>query len=204
MRKRIQNPHLDREWFLTELEKRKMSVRALGKHLGVSSTMASLMMRGVAKIPHDQAVKLADLFGVQTAEIYKRAGATLNDEKRVLIMSHYFDKDFHVLPLPSENQFNIDAPYDTPSTAFGIQMRTGDLYDNWILITSGIRLKPEEAANKLCVYDNADGNTYIAIIRPGYAPGTYNAVSALATGVTVENIEILKAMEINWIRPRST
>jgi len=203
MRRRIQNPNIDREWFLNELEKRNMSVRALGKSLGVSSTMASLMMRGVAKIPHSQAEKLADLFGVQTAEIYRRAGATLDNEKRVLVMTHYIDNDLQVQPLPTENQFNIDAPFDTPSTAYGIQLRTGNHYDNWLIITSGVPLKPEDAVNRLCVYDSLEGHRSIAIIRPGYLPGTYNAVAALAPQKTIENIEIQAAMEINWMRPRS-
>ena len=203
MRKRIQNPNIDRQWFLNELDKRNMSVRALGKSLGVSSTMASLMMRGVAKIPHLQAEKLADLFGVQTAEIYRRAGATLNNEKRVLVMTHYIDNNLQVYPLPADKQFNVDAPFDTPSTAYGIQFRTGNHYDNWLMITSGVRLKPEEAVNRLCVYDSPEGYRSVAIIRPGYLPGTYNAVAALATQETIENIEIQAAMEINWMRPRA-
>lgn len=203
MRRKIQNPNLDKDWFDHELAKRKLSVRAVGRHLNVSSTMASLMLRGVAKIPQDKVPMLADLLGVTSAEIYRRTGATLDEDRRVLKVSYYITPEYQVCVLDPEQEFVIDAPFDTRLTAPAIQMRTGDQYDGWMVVASGIQLAAHEAVNKLCLYCNDEGQLYVAIIKAGYLPGTFNASSALANGVTVENVKIKWAMEINWIRPRT-
>ena len=203
MRRKSQNPLIEKQWFKEQLEARELSVRQLSTHLGVSPTMTSLMLRGISKVPHDKAETMAALFGVQISEIYKRLGTQIHDEYRTITVTDYLDVDFKVRPLGQDDMFTLQAPFDVRNSGFGIQIRTGNMYDGWVVVASGLRQPAPELLNRLCLYENPEQDRHVAFIKNGYKPDTYTAQSAIMGGKTVENIEVEWAMEIMWIKPRN-
>ena len=201
MRTKNQNPAIDTGWFKEQLRIKGLSVRALARHLNISASAASYMLRGVSKIPQDKAQAMADLFAVDLLELYKRVGAPIDDAQRSVPVTYFMDTERKILPLPSEEVFSVPAPFETTASSICLQIRTTDMYDQWLLFTQGPKLPVNEAVNKLSLYEDAEGHLYVAIIRAGYQPGTYDAHSAFNDGRVFRGVQVVWASPIAWIKP---
>ena len=201
MRTKDQNPAIDTGWFKEQLRFKGLSVRALARHLDISASAASYMLRGVSKIPQDKAQAMADLFGVDLLELYKRMGAPIDDAQRSVPVTYYMDTARKILPVASEEIFSVPAPFETTASSICLQIRTTDMYDQWLLFTQGPKLPVNEAVNKLSLYEDAEGHLYVAIIRAGYQPGTYDAHSAFNDGRVFRGVQVVWASPIAWIKP---
>lgn len=203
---KLQNPNIDAEWFKRKLEEKKLTVRGLAKLMELNPSTVSLMLRGIRAIHNEDAVKLADAFSVTTTEIFKRAGAPIQDEARTLPITMYVDEHDRVLPISIEAADDFIAPYDTPTNAYAVQVRTGRKYDGWILVVSGTKLKPEECVGSLVVYCTHKGEVDIGMLRRGYIKGTYNVMNDMSNGdakekALTQNIEVLWCQPVIWIKP---
>jgi len=201
MRTKFQNPNIDRSWFQQRMDERKLTVRGIAKLLGTSPSTVSLMLRGVSKIPETFLPQLADLFGVDSVEILKRAGAPIVDQKRTVLVSHAMGEDREVRPLPETEQFSTAAPFDTRVSGFAVQIRLPGIYERWLVYGSGQKLEAAKAVNHLCIYRNTDGNMYVSVIKAGFMPGTYDSVSAFNDGTVVSDVQVEWAMPVTWIKP---
>ena len=201
MRTKNQNPAIDTGWFKEQLRIKGLSVRALARHLDISASAASYMLRGVSKIPQDKAQAMAELFGVDLLELYKRMGAPIDDAQRSVPVTYYIGTERKILSVPPEEIFSVPAPFETTASSICLQIRTTDMYDQWLLFTQGPKLTVKDAANKLCLYEDALGDLYVAIIRAGYQPGTYDAHSAFNDGRVFKGVEVTWASPIAWIKP---
>lgn len=203
---KLQNPNIDVGWFKEKLEEKQLTIRGLAKLMELNPSTVSLMLRGIRSIHNEDAIKLADAFNVTTTEIFKRAGAPIEDEARTLPITMYVDEHDRVLPIPIEAADEFRAPYDTPTNAYAVQVRTGRKYDGWILVVSGNKLKPEDCIGSLVVYCTRKGEVDIGILRRGYIKGTYNVINDMSNGEGKEksltqNIMVLWCQQVIWIKP---
>ena len=201
MRTKDQNPAIDTEWFKTQLRQRKLSLRAFARHLDISPSAASYMLRGVSKIPQRVAQAMADLFEVDLLELYKRMGAPIDDAQRSVPVEYVMNAERAILRLEAKEVFNVPAPFETRASSICVQIRTTDMYDQWLLFTQGAKLEVQDAVNNLCLYENQSGQLHIAVIRAGYRKDTYDAHSAFNDGRVVSGIEVVWAAPIAWIKP---
>ena len=201
MRTKHQNPAIDTEWFKTQLRQQQLSMRGLARHLGVSPSAASYMLRGVSKIPQDKAQAMADLFGVDLLELYKRTGAPLDEAHRSVPVTYVMTPERAIAKLTVDQQFNVPAPFETRASSICVQIRTTDMYDQWLLFTQGTKLPAQEAVNNLCLYKNLSGQLHVAVIRSGYQKGTYDAHSAFNDGRVIHDIDVAWAAPIAWVKP---
>jgi len=148
MRTKDQNPAIDTGWFKEQLRFKGLSVRALARHLDISASAASYMLRGVSKIPQDKAQAMADLFGVDLLELYKRMGAPIDDAQRSVPVTYYMDTARKILPVASEEIFSVPAPFETTASSICLQIRTTDMYDQWLLFTQGPKLPVNEGGEQ--------------------------------------------------------
>lgn len=201
MRTKDQNPAIDTEWFKQQLRLKHLSMRALARYLNISASAASYMIRGVSKIPQDKAQAMADLFEVDLLELYKRMGAPIDDAQRSVPVEYYMNIDRAIQRLPTQEVFEVPAPFETRASSICLQIRTTDMYDQWLLFTQGPKVDAKEAINRLCLYENGSGELHVAVIRAGYRKGTYDAHSAFNDGRVFRDIEVAWAAPIAWIKP---
>ena len=201
MRQKIQNPNLDRSWFQVRMDERQLSVRGMAKRLGTSPSTVSLMLRGISKIPESFLPELAEMFGVDSIEILKRAGAPLTDQKRTVPVSYCMTPERTVIEMPADEQFSTAAPFDTRTSGVGIQIRIPGIYERWLIYAGGQKMSAAQASGHLCFYCNAEGEMYVAVLKAGFRPGTYDAVSAFNDGTVVSDVSVEWAMPVVWIKP---
>ena len=201
MRTKDQNPAIDTDWFKEQLRIKRLSLRALARQLDISPSATSYMLRGVSKIPQAKAQAMADIFGVDLLELYKRMGAPIDDAQRSVPVTYYMDTERRILPVPSDEVFSVPAPFETTASSICLQIRTTDMYDQWLLFTQGPKLPVKDAVNKLSLYEEASGHLYVAIIRAGYQRGTYDAHSAFNDGRFFKGVQVAWASPIAWIKP---
>lgn len=201
MRRKHQNPNIDKSWFQHRMDERRLTIRGMAKQLGTSPSTVSLMLRGISKIPETFLPQLADMFGVDSVEILKRAGAPLVDQKRTVPVAFAMLEDRTVVKLSEDEQFVTAAPFDTRTSGFGVQIRAPGIYERWIVYGSGQKMSAAKAAGHLCVYQNTDGKMYIAVLKAGFKPGTYDSVSAFNDGTVVSDVQVDWAMPVTWIKP---
>jgi transcriptional regulator with XRE-family HTH domain len=201
MRTKDQNPAIDTDWFKEQLRIKRLSLRALAQRLGISPSAASYMIRGVSKIPQDKAQTMADLFGVDLLELYKRMGAPIDDAQRSVPVEYCMTPERTIVRLPVDEVFEVAAPFETRASSICLQIRTTDMYDQWLLFTQGPKLDVKDAVNQLCLYEDSSSEFYVAVIRSGYKKGTYDAHSAFNDGKVIQDVHVAWAAPIAWIKP---
>jgi|GEM_PF-1857669 transcriptional regulator with XRE-family HTH domain len=201
-----QNPNLDVQWFKTKLEEKQLTVRGLAKLLEINPSTVSLMLRGIRAIHNKDAVKLADILGVTTIEIFKRAGAPIEDEVRQVPVTMFLDERNELVQIDIEAADKFKAPYDTPSNSFALQIRNGRKHDGWMLVVGANKIRPEACLGSLVVYCGDNGITNIGIIKRGYTTGTYNVMNDVTSdlnGDVAQNMRVLWCQIVIWIKPTS-
>lgn len=201
-----QNPNIDTEWFKNKLEEKQLTVRGLAKHMGLHASTVSLMLRGIRSIHNPDAIKLADVFNVTPIEIFKRAGAPIEDEVRKIPVLMFIDTHGKVINVPPEAADNFVAPYDSPTNSYAVQVRTGRKYDGWMLVVNGTKLKPDDCLGSLVVYCTKDGEVNVGILRRGYISETFNVTNDMHNGdeaPSIQNVKIMWCQPVIWIKPVS-
>lgn len=202
---KLQNPNIDVDWFKDKLEEKHLTIRGLAKLMDLNPSTVSLMLRGIRSIHNEDAVKLADAFSVTPIEIFKRAGAPIEDEVRNIKVLMYIDERSRLISVPPEAADTFKAPYDSPTNAFGVQIRTGRRYDGWVMVVNGTKSKPSDSIGSLAVYCTDKGEVNMGMIRRGYISGTYNVYNDMHdSGEAVDknqNINIVWCQHVIWIKP---
>lgn len=202
MRQKPQNPNIDRAWFLARMEERDLTVRGLAKIMKRDPSTISLMLRGIRKISTDEAVMLAELFNVKSPEILRRAGAPLVDETRTIPVAAYIDESHKVYDIPAEAEDFFTAPFDVPTSAFAVQSRNGRMTDGWIAVVNGIKREPDDCVGHYCMFCESDGTRRMGWLKRGYKSGHFNAaVGAMDSSENFENITVIWASEVLWVKP---
>jgi len=99
----------------------------------------------------------------------------------------------------------VEAPPDADGTDIVAVRVKGDsmlpaIQDGWILYyqrsADGV---PDDSLGKMCVVCTSDGRMFVKFLRRGYVPHRYNLLNA--TGSFREDVELLWASRVIWIRP---
>lgn len=199
-----QNPNLDVEWFKNKLAEKKLSTRALAKLLDVNPSTVSLMLRGIRAIHNKDAVKLADIFSVTTIEIFKRAGAPIEDEVRTVPVTTYIDEHNKLVTIAAADFEQFNAPFDAASNSYAMQVRNGRKHDGWVFVVGASKVKPEACLGSLVVYCTEAWSTHLGIIKRGYVKGTYSVTSDLLSESDADlplNVNLLWCQPVIWIKP---
>lgn len=197
-----QNPNIDAEWFKAMLYEKRLTIRGLAKLMGLNPSTVSLMLRGIRSIHNEDAIKLAEHLNTTPIEIFRRAGAPVEDEVRRIPMAAYLDADDMVHRLDSDASQSIEAPYDTPTNGYALQVRTGRLYDGWIAIINGNKHTPHDCIGTAAVYCRKDGMMGLGIIRRGYMKDAYNIDQIYTgSGSKYQNVDLLWCQPVVWIKP---
>lgn len=200
----LQNPNIDAAWFKRKLDEKRLTIRGLAKLMDLNPSTVSLMLRGIRSIHNEDAVKLADIFNVTPIEIFKRAGAPIEDEVRKIKVSMYINESGKLVHVPDEVADIFRAPYDCPTNAFAVQIRTGRKYDGWMMVVAGNKTSPEESVGMLSVYCTEQGEVNMGMIRRGYISGTFNVSNDMHNGDDVEKVQNTKLVwcqHVIWIKP---
>lgn len=201
---KVQNPNIDEQWFKDKLIEKKLSLRAVAKLMDLHPSTMSLMIRGMRQIHHDDAVKLGDILHVPVVEIFRRAGAPIKDEQRSIKVRAYCDEEGDYRPIDDAIADKFIAPYDTPTNAYALQIRTGRKHDGWMLIVAGTKHPAEHCVGKMCVYCMEDGTIHVGMMRRGYKEGTYNVTNEMCGNNrpnSYQNVKLAWCQEVIWIKP---
>lgn len=196
--------NVDKTWFEQRLADRQISMRGLAKLMEVDPSTVSLMIRGLRGISSETAVKMARELNVTTNEIYKRAGLPIKDEAREINVTMYIDGEGVGHPIDEADVEKIPAPFDVPTSGFGLQLRSGGQNDGWIVIVDGRNHNPADCLGAMCLYVRKDGKTGVGITRRGYKAGLYNITRSITPGAAEEvDIALESATPVVWIKPVS-
>ena len=202
---KLQNPNIDHEWFKRKLEENKLTIRGLAKSMDLNPSTVSLMLRGIRSIHNEDAVKLGDAFSVTPIEIFKRAGAPIEDEVRKIRVLMYVDESGKLMSVPPEAADQFQAPYDSPTNAYAVQIRTGRRYDGWIMVVNGTKTNPADSVGALAVYCTDKGEINMGMIRRGYITGTFNVYNDMHDAGDPsdknQNVNIIWCQHVIWIKP---
>lgn len=194
--------NVDKDWFQSKLDERKMSMRALAKLMDVDPSTVSMMIRGLRGLSMENAQKMASVFSCTTNEVYKRAGLPLEDETRTIPVAMYVDNGIDLHEISEEARDHMSAPFDTPSSAYAVQYRTSEAHDGWMVIVDGGKYPPEKCVGAFCAYCDDKGKVSLGIIRRGYKSDRFNVVHNFVTNANQElDIDVLWASPVIWIKP---
>lgn len=70
---------IDREWFATQLDKKRASIADLARHLGVDPSAASRIFSGGRKMKMDEAVSIARFIGASVEDVLRHAGIQVDN-----------------------------------------------------------------------------------------------------------------------------
>jgi transcriptional regulator with XRE-family HTH domain len=76
---------MDRQWFITALERAAVSQAELARHLRLAPSAVSRMVKGERQMKLQEAVQIASFLGVSQDEVLRRAGATASADAPVRI-----------------------------------------------------------------------------------------------------------------------
>lgn len=171
---------IETQWFRGKLAEKQISQRGLARYLGLDSAAVSLMLRGMREMKITEAAMIANLLGVSTEEVVTHAGAIVTrGPKPVPIIG---TADGHAQVFWVDDIGTVPRPTgDLPLNLAAIQCRTSstnlDYMDRWILFiptpADNGEVRPE-CIDRLSVVRPRGGESCVAQVRRGYAPGKWN------------------------------
>jgi transcriptional regulator with XRE-family HTH domain len=188
--------NVNKQYFLTLMEGRNMSLRGLAEKLGLGHSQLSLTLSGARRMSLDEAAQLSQIFGVPMQEIASAAGVKVRPAsgKRVSVVG-FVGKDGLVTMHPKEVIERTDAPAELPDSSVAIQFRTSDTplswMDTWLVFFCPEQVDPHNAFGRFSVCKVKDGPLVVATPKRGYRDGTFN----LAGPFSKENVFL------DWVSP---
>lgn len=171
--------HINTSWFRDKLAEKQLSQRGLAKLMGLDGAAVSLMLRGKREMRIAEAAMIANLLGVSTEEVIAHVGPAKQEPSPVPIIGTVngggrvrWGEGLGEVPRPIG---------DLPLRCAAIQCRTAgtplDYMDRWMLFIpqphdSG-EVRPE-CVDRLSIVRPAGGDSLLAQVRRGYAPGRWN------------------------------
>lgn len=178
-----------------------MSMRQLAKRIELDPSAVSLTFRGMRKMTLQEANQISSLLGVPVTEVIRQAGIDVSQDIKGVRLSGYIDALSCVNDLPKPHK-PFNAPVDVPADGYAIQVRAPSAFnDGWFLIVSGGEHLPELLVDRLCVVALKGGKQVVGTLRRGYEPDTYNVLPLMPSAPTLENVEVVGAATVLWMRP---
>lgn len=167
-------------WFREKLAEKELSQRGLAKLMGLDSAAVSLMLRGKREMRIAEAAMIANFLGVSTEEILHHVGPAVDGPSPVPIIGTVNGSSGRVKW--GEGLGEVPRPVgDLPLNVAAIQCRTSgtvlDYMDRWVLFIpqphDSRHVRPE-CIERLSLVRPSGGDSMLAVVRRGYAPGRWN------------------------------
>lgn len=172
--------NINTDWFRDKLAEKQLSQRGLAKLMGLDSAAVSLMLRGKRQMRISEAAMIANFLGVSPEEVIAHVGPTTDTPAPIAIIGTVngggrirWGDALGEVPRPVG---------ELPLRCAAIQCRTAgtgslDYMDRWVLFIPephDISEVRAECIDRLSVVRPAGGDSMIAQVRRGYAPGRWN------------------------------
>jgi hypothetical protein len=182
---------VDTAWFKEKLAMADMSMRTLGKRIGLDVSAVSLMLSGKRKMTIQEAGSIASQIGASVEEVLRRAGVEEMGFRESLVTIHG-----HAVASGGILAGHGDGPASVPGPGApglkGIWVAEGRMA-GWVLMYQPGRGIPPEAMGALCVIDGSR----VTWVDKGWQPGEFK-VTGLDGDVRIERIS--SAVPILWAR----
>lgn len=179
-------------WFKDKLLEKQLSQRGLAKLMGLDSAAVSLMLRGKRQMRIGEATQIATFLGVSAEEVIAHVGGALDGPSPVPIIGVITGTTARVKW--GDGLGEVPRPIgDLPLRCAAIQCRTAgtplDYMNRWVLFVQEPHdtgeIKPE-CIDRLSLVRPAGGESMIAVVTRGYAPGRWNLRGPVVTAEETE------------------
>ncbi len=197
---------VNKQWFISRLEDRDMSMRELAKHMALDVSALSLMFSGKRRITADEAGQLAIHLQEPVEEVLKRAGVVVAETREWAVpINQVVDGSGRIVAPPTwHGPRVVDRPTGVGHSVQAVRVQ-GGRWDGWVLYYrgggvghSGAAIEPE-AVGQLCVVRIAgqDGE-WVRWVRRGYEVGQW-MLAPLDEGEATE-AKLVSATPVLWMR----
>jgi hypothetical protein len=181
-----------------------MSQRQVAKQMGMDPSGLNLRLRtGKPELALTEVETLAKILQVGPDEVLRHVGLALDGHARPgkVLIAGWADAEFRIHKAKGREW--VDAPRDTPAGTTAIRCQTAstraDSYDGRLMYYIPATGVPASAIGRLCVVVLPSGESWLRVVRQGYARGTYNLIDD-AGGPLKENVMVDSASPVLWVR----
>lgn len=186
------------------LEASKKTMKAVSLEAGYGETF----MRDILERDRDPGItkltKIADILGITVSDIVygDTLGKTVPLVGYVGAGSEVIAYDDHAM---GDGVRHVEAPPNTTLNTVAVQVRgdsmAGVADDGWLLYYDERQDEPEpDLIGKLCIVWLEDGRTMVKKLYKGSSPGYWSLLST-TTGKLEEDVRVLHAARVKWIKP---
>lgn len=172
-------PEINRRYFDTMMQDRKLSLRGLATKMGMSHSQLSLMFSGVRRAQIDEAAQLSQIFGEPIARIIENLGvATRPVSGRRVSVIGAVGGDGVVKMHDSDTVERTSAPEELPDDCIAVQFRTAgtalDWLDGIVCFSKQNRGVDPQITGRCCLVKIQNGPVVISAVKRGYRENSYN------------------------------
>lgn len=164
---------IDTKYFERQLQRCGITLRGLGRRMGMGHSQLSLTFHGKRRMQLEEAATLAKIFGVTLAEVAQHAGITLTPSEKMARVVAYMSGDGHVHPFDGGK---VRMPVGLPTDTVAIQARTADTplawMDGWLMFARRSTTVDPDCVGRFCWVSTGQAES-IGTLRHGYLPETY-------------------------------
>lgn len=188
------------KWFKEQLALRDLSLRGLARKLELDPATVSYMLRGKRRMTPADCANIARIFLLPVTEVMRNAGVDVSDNVRGVLLTGTIDSESEVHDLQSKVEHN--APPDVPTESYILQVRApSSPFDGWSLFCAKSQ-NLINGLNRFCIVHLRDGTRVLGILKAGYDEALFNVVATFPKPFTLENVAVVQADPVMWVRPR--
>lgn len=170
---------IDKDYFLDLLKKQNVSQRKLAEMMGITHSQLSLTFKGARRMALNEAISIAQIFGVPLQEVADHSGAASVVPRRKHTIKMIMDE--RGIAHSNDRHELVNAPQGIPAESLLVQARTAESglawMDGWIFICQPVGKTPSSdlldvfCLARLSATDG--GRLVVGRLRKGYQPGQF-------------------------------
>lgn len=174
-------PDIDRRYFDSLMQDRKLSLRSLASRMGMKHSQLSLTLSGARRLQVDEAAQLSSIFGEPIHRVIEAAGVSTKPVSgmRVRVVGA-MRGDGTVEVYDDSIIERATAPCELPDDAVAIQCRTAGTPLEWVdacvFFARAHNGVDPSLIGRLCYAKVRGGPEVIATVKRGYIENTYNLI----------------------------
>ena len=192
---------VNRRYFESLMQAKKLSLRGLAKSMGMSHSQLSLTFSGDRKLQLDEASQLSTILGEPLHRIVENAGVTVAPTglARVSVIGAMGGDG--IVALHAEGVIErTGAPRGIAADGVAVQCRTVgtalDWMDSWIFFCPKLDGVDSAILARFALCQLADGPAVMASVRRGYQEATFN----LRGPFSQDNVKLTSATPVLFTR----
>lgn len=192
---------VNKRYFEALMTNKKVSLRGLAKHIGMSHSQLSLTFSGDRRMQLSEASQLATFFSRPLHEIIQNAGIAINQVTSVRVpVIGALRGDGTIEPTAKGSSELTSAPEGVPKEGIAVQARTAgsdlECLDGAVFFTAPLTGFDPAVTGRFSLVQVANGPLVLATVRRGYVENTHN----LTGPYTRENVAIESATPVLFTR----